>query len=229
MLDRIQDLMLGLQQVSSDIAHDLRTPLTRLRQSLELARRREHSVEGLHKALDGAIGNADAILETFSALLRIAQIEAGTRRAGFTAVALSELLVGLIEAYQPVADEKRHNLQGQVVPGLFVHGDRELLTQLFANLIENAIGHSPAGAEISVEATSAQGEVLVLVADNGPGIPAEFRRKVLQRFYRLEVSRTTPGSGLGLSLVAAVATLHEAAIDLEDNEPGLKCRLRFPK
>ena len=229
MLDRIQGLMLGLQQVSSDIAHDLRTPLTRLRQSLELARRREHSVEGLHSALDGAILNAEAILETFGALLRIAQIESGTRRSGFTSVALSELLDGLIEAYQPVAEEKRQNLCGRVMPGLFVHGDRELLTQLFANLIENAIGHSPAGAEISVEATPTQGDVLVVVADNGPGIPAEFRRKVLQRFYRLEASRTTPGSGLGLSLAAAITTLHEVAIDLEDNGPGLKCRIRFPK
>jgi signal transduction histidine kinase len=139
------------------------------------------------------------------------------------------LLEGLIEAYQPVAEEKRQNLQGRVMPGLFVHGDRELLTQLFANLIENAIGHSPAGAEISVEATPTRGEVVVVVTDNGPGIPAEFRHKVLQRFYRLEASRTTPGSGLGLSLVAAVAILHEVAIDLEDNDPGLKCRVRFPK
>jgi signal transduction histidine kinase len=228
MLDRIQDLMLGLQQVSSDIAHDLRTPLTRLRQRLELARQREHGVEGLRNALDGAIGNAEAILETFGALLRIAQIEAGTRRAGFTAVALSEMLDGLVETYQPVAEEKRQNLHARVKTGLHVHGDRELLTQLFANLIENAIGHSSTGAEICVEATSATGEVLVVVADNGPGIPAEFRRKVLQRFYRLEASRTTPGNGLGLSLVAAVATLHDAVIDLQDNEPGLRCWLRFP-
>ena len=115
------------------------------------------------------------------------------------------------------------------MPGLHVRGDRELLTQLFANLIENAIGHSPPGAEISIEATSTPGEVLIVVADNGPGIPAEFRRKVLQRFYRLEASRTTPGNGLGLSLVAAVAILHEATIDLEDNEPGLRCGVRFPK
>jgi signal transduction histidine kinase len=227
MLDRIQDLMLGLQQVSSDIAHDLRTPLTRLRQRLELARRRESTVAGLHNALDGAIGNAEAILETFGALLRIAQIEAGTRRAGFTSVALSELLAALIETYQPVAEENGQNLRGRVVPGLCVNGDRELLTQLFANLIENAIGHSPAAAEISVDATSERGEILVVVADTGPGIPAAFRRKVLQRFYRLEASRTTPGSGLGLSLVGAVATLHEAVLSLEDNEPGLRCSIRF--
>lgn len=120
-------------------------------------------------------------------------------------------------------------MQGRVMPGLHVRGDRELLTQLFANLIENAIGHSPPGAEISIEATATPGDVLIVVADNGPGIPVAFRSKVLQRFYRLEASRTTPGNGLGLSLVAAVATLHEAAIELQDNEPGLTCRLRFHK
>jgi signal transduction histidine kinase len=115
------------------------------------------------------------------------------------------------------------------MPGLHVRGDRELLTQLFANLIENAIRYSPPGAKISIEATATPGEVLIVVADNGPGIPVAFRSKVLERFYRLEASRTTPGNGLGLSLVAAVATLHEAAIELQDNKPGLKCRLRFHK
>jgi signal transduction histidine kinase len=137
------------------------------------------------------------------------------------------LLAGLIETYQPVAEENGQNLRGRIVSRLCVHGDRELLTQLFANLIENAIGHSPAAAVISIEATSERGEILVVVADTGPGIPAAFRRKVLQRFYRLEISRTTPGSGLGLSLVSAVATLHEAALSLEDNEPGLRCIIRF--
>ena len=127
MLDRIQELMLGLQQVSSDIAHDLRTPLTRLRQRLELARRREHTVDGLRNALDGAISNADTILETFSALLRIAQIEAGMRKVGFTSVALSDLLDGLIETYQPVAEERSQRLHCAVDDGLEILGDRELL------------------------------------------------------------------------------------------------------
>jgi signal transduction histidine kinase len=227
MLDRIQDLMSGLQQVSSDIAHDLRTPLTRLRQRLELAHRRENTVEGLNAALDGAIGNVDAILATFGALLRIAQIETGTRRSGFRPVALSVLLDGLVEAYQPVAEEKSQVLHADIAPDLWVDGDRELLTQLFANLIENAIGHSPASARLSVEAASAPQGVLVTVADSGPGIPAADRQKVLQRFYRLESSRTTPGSGLGLSLVDAVAVLHDAILELKDNEPGLRCLLHF--
>jgi signal transduction histidine kinase len=229
MLDRIQDLMLGLQQVSSDIAHDLRTPLTRLRQRLELARRRENTVEGLYVAVDSAIVNVDAILETFGALLRIAQIEAGTRRAGFKPVMLDELLGALVEAYQPVTEEKGQTLTGQIEPGLCLQGDHELLTLLFANLVENAIGHSSAEAHISLDARREPEGIVAILADTGPGIPAAFRKKVLQRFYRLEGSRTTAGSGLGLSLVNAVAVLHGASLDLRDNEPGLRCILCFPE
>ncbi|HEX3995898.1 MAG TPA: ATP-binding protein [Acetobacteraceae bacterium] len=228
MLERIQDLMLGLQQVSSDIAHDLRTPLTRLRQRLELARRREVTVDGLHVAVDGAIDNVDAILETFSALLRIAQIEAGTRRSGFQPVDLSTLLSGLIEAYQPVAEEREQSLHAQIAPDLFVVGDRELLTQMFANLIDNAVVHSAVGAEIAVEAVSGAGGIRVKVMDNGSGIPPQYRQAVLRRFYRLDRSRSTPGSGLGLSLVSAVSSLHDATLALEDNDPGLRCVLVFP-
>jgi signal transduction histidine kinase len=228
MLDRIQDLMLGLQQVSSDIAHDLRTPLTRLRQRLELARRREDTVEGLHVAVDGAIDNVDAILETFGALLRIAQIEAGTRRSGFQPVSLSALLNGLIEAYQPVAEERAQKLNAQIAPDLWVVGDRDLLTQMFANLIDNAMVHSAAGADMAVEAVPGAAGVQVTVRDNGPGIPPQYRQAVLQRFYRLDRSRSTPGSGLGLSLVSAVAGLHDATLALEDNDPGLSCVLVFP-
>ena len=228
MLDRIKDLMLGLQQVSSAIAHDLRTPLTRLRQRLELARRRQSTVEGLHAAVDAAIENVDSILETFAALLRIAQIEAGTRRSGFQPVALSALLGGLIEAYQPVAEERAQNLQARITPDLWVFGDRELLTQMFANLIDNAVVHPPTGAALYVSAAPSLNSVRVVIEDTGPGIPAEYRQTVLHRFYRLDRSRTTPGSGLGLSLVSAVANLHDATFDLEDNAPGLRCVLVFP-
>jgi signal transduction histidine kinase len=227
MLDRIQALMLGLQQVSSDIAHDLRTPLTRLRQRLELAQRRETTVEGFKDALDTAIANADEILETFGALLRIAQIEAGTRRAGFGPVRLDAVLTELVEAYQPVAEEKSQTLTGKIEPALNLHGDRELLTLLFANLIENAIRHCPSGSVIEVAAERAGEGIAACVADNGPGIPAVDREKVLQRFYRLEASRTTPGNGLGLSAVDAIATLHSAHLLLDDNRPGLRCVLRF--
>jgi signal transduction histidine kinase len=228
MLERIQDLMLGLQQVSSDIAHDLRTPLTRLRQRLELARRRESTVEGLHGAVDGAIDNVDAILETFGALLRIAQIEAGTRRSGFQPVDLSTLLTELVEAYHPVAEERTQKLQAHIAPDLSVVGDRELLTQMFANLIDNAMVHSAVGADLSVEALPVAQGIRVVVRDNGAGIPPQYRQAVLQRFYRLDGSRSTPGSGLGLSLVSAVSSLHDATLALEDNDPGLRCVLVFP-
>jgi signal transduction histidine kinase len=229
MLDRIQALMAGLQQVSSDIAHDLRTPLTRLRQRLELARRREAAVEGLQAAVDGAIEQTDAILDTFAALLRIAQIEAGTRKSGFSMVDLSGVLMELAEAYQVAAEEKGQVLKTRVAQDLRVRGDRELLMLLFANLIDNAVRHSPPDTEIVVQAEAASAQIRTAISDRGPGIPAELCTKVLQRFYRLEASRTTPGNGLGLSLVNAIAGLHEAALALEDNRPGLRCIVAFKR
>lgn len=228
MLDRIEDLMVGLRQVSSDIAHDLRTPLTRLRQRLELARRREQSVEALHAALDGSIGDVDAILDTFAALLRIAQIEAHTKAAGFAPVDLSEMLDDMTETYQSVAEEKHQEIRSAIVPGLSIVGDRELLPQLFSNLIENAIRHAPEGSKIDVEARVVPAGLEISIADNGPGIPAEMREKVFQRFFRLERSRSTAGTGLGLSLAAAIAALHRARITLSDNRPGLRATVVFP-
>ena len=229
MLDRIQALMAGLQQVSSDIAHDLRTPLTRLRQRLELARRREATVEGLQAAVDGAIEQSDAILDTFAALLRIAQIEAGTRKSGFSTVNLSAVLTELADVYQVAAEERGQVLRSDVAPGLHVRGDPELLMQLYANLIDNAVRHSPPGTDIRVEAAAELTRIRTYVSDRGPGVPQEYRSKVLQRFYRLEGSRTTLGNGLGLSLVQAVAALHEAALVLEDNQPGLRCVVEFQR
>lgn len=231
MLDRIQHLMSGLQQISNDIAHDLRTPLSRMHQRLELALRREHTVAGLQAAMESSMADSDAILRTFAALLRVAQIEAGTRRAGFETVALSGLLDDLVEVYLPVAEERGQRLDGEVAPGLCVQGDRELLAQAVSNLIENAINHAPSGARLRVSgaASGRRAELVrIVVGDDGPGIPAAFRTRVLQRFYRLENSRTTPGQGLGLSLVQAIADLHDAKLVLEDNEPGLRCVLQFP-
>jgi signal transduction histidine kinase len=138
------------------------------------------------------------------------------------------LLSGLIEAYQPVAEEQTQNLAADIALDLWVVGDRELLTQMFANLIDNAMVHSAAGTDLAVEAVSVPGGVQVMVSDNGPGIPPQYRQAVLQRFYRLDRSRSTPGSGLGLSLVNAVASLHDATLALEDNDPGLRCLLVFP-
>jgi signal transduction histidine kinase len=227
MLARIESLMAGLRQVSSDIAHDLRTPLARLRQRLELARWRAHTVDELHAALDGSIAEVDGILETFAALLRIAQIEAHTKATEFARLDLSAMLSDMVETYQGVAEERAQTLSGEIEPQLAVSGDRELLPQLFSNLVENAIRHCPSGSAISLGARAVPGGVEAWVQDNGPGIPAELRERVLQRFFRLEQSRTTEGTGLGLSLAAAIAGLHETQLELEDNHPGLRVRIRF--
>ncbi len=227
MLDSVQALMESLRQVSSDIAHDLRTPLTRLRQRLETIQGHTRSAEEYRAAIDEAIVDTNSILGTFAALLRIAQIEAGTRRAAFSAVELSELFESIAEAYAPVAEDSGRALDAAVEPGLEIRGDRELLTQMLANLVENAIRHTPEGTRIEIGLRREPGGVVGVVADSGLGIPPEAREKVFQRFYRLDASRSTAGSGLGLSLVAAVADIHGIAITLSDNEPGLKVTLAF--
>lgn len=227
MLDRVQMLMESLRQVSNDIAHDLRTPLSRLRQQLESAQADACSMADYETAVDAAIADADAILGMFAALLRIAQIEAGTRRAAFSALDLSSLFQSIAETYGAVAEEREQRLTAEIEPGIHGRGDRELLTQMLANLVENAIRHTPRGARIRLSLERRTAGPLGIVADNGPGIPGEAREKVFRRFFRLERSRSTAGSGLGLSLVAAVADLHGIAVTLADNEPGLKVVLQF--
>jgi signal transduction histidine kinase len=227
MLERNEAAIESVRQVSHDIAHDLRTPLTRLRQRLDLAQRRAQSVDEWRRAAEGCISDMDAILETFGGLLRIAQIESGMPAHRFTEVDLSELLRTLVEVYQPMAEEKEQRFTADVASELTVWGDRELLTQMIANIIENAMKHSPMGASIDLVATGPPSAMAVVVSDSGPGIPAEERARVFQRFYRLERSRSTPGSGLGLSLVEAIAALHQVGIELTDNRPGLRITLRF--
>jgi signal transduction histidine kinase len=228
MLDRIQQLMDGMRQVSNDIAHDLRTPLTRLRQRLEHAKRRATSVEELHEALTHSIAQVDSILETFGALLRIAQIEAGGRTGMKMAVDVSKLLSGIAEDFAPAAEDQGQRLVADIDPQLRAEADPELLTQMVVNLIENAIRHSPPGAKIWVQAKSVGDGLELAVSDTGPGIPLQEREKVLRPFYRLEASRTTQGSGLGLSLVAAIAKRHDAKLSLSDNAPGLRVAVVLP-
>lgn len=227
MLDRIQVLMESLKRVSDDIAHDLRTPLSRLRQRLEVARDRAKTPEDYAAVVDQSLGEVDAILETFAALLRIAQIESGSRRASFADVPLEGVVFAVSEIYAPVAEDSGHRLEARVEGSATVHGDRELLTQMAANLVENSIRHCPPEAVITVRLAAEGGAPALCVADTGPGIPAAEREKAFRRFYRLDVSRTTAGSGLGLALVKAVAELHGATVELSDNQPGLRVTVSF--
>jgi signal transduction histidine kinase len=228
MLDRIAGLMENLRQVSNDIAHDLRTPLSRLRQDLEEAQKRDLTAADFKRVIEGAVAEADVLLETFSALLRIAQIEAGTRRSAFRPVDLSDVVRTVAEAYAPAVEESGRTLRAEIADGVQVNGDRGLLSQLFVNLVENALHHTPPGTTITLRLSRQPAGAVAEVTDTGPGIPEDERAKVLRRFYRLERSRTTPGSGLGLSTVAAIVELHHAAIGLLDNAPGLRVVIRFP-
>jgi len=227
MLEQTETSLESLRHVSNDIAHDLRTPLTRLRQRLELAQRQATSVEEWRSVGAACIVEMDAILETFRALLRIAQIESGTATRNFAEVDLSGLLQTVVEVYEPMAEEKSQRLAAEIPSDLAVWGDRELLAQMLANIVENAMKHSPYKASIDVVAMTTAAGVDVVVTDNGPGIPETERDRVFDRFYRVEHSRSTPGGGLGLTLVKAIAARHRIAIELGDNKPGLRVALRF--
>lgn len=227
MLDRIQSLMESLKRVSDDIAHDLRTPLSRLRRRLEIALEQKRAGQDCGPAIEDAVAEVDAILETFAALLRIAQIESGTRRSAFASVKLGQVVSEAVETYSAVAEDREQRVLADIDRAAVVQGDRELLVQMIANLFENAIRHCPSGTAITVSLTREGGDAVLCVADTGPGIPIAERDKVLKRFYRLEASRTTPGSGLGLALVKAVADLHGAALELESNSPGLRVVIRI--
>ena len=228
-LDRLAALVESMRQVSVDIAHDLKTPLNRLAITVESAIEAEAAGQAVGDLLAQAQHESDQINTTFDALLRIAQIESGARRARFAQLPIKPILDTLAEAYSEVAEEWGQSLS-LVAPAALppIAGDKDLLTQLFANLIENTIRHCPAGTAMTITAMAEPEYLTVTIADNGPGIPPEERDKVFQRLYRLEKSRTTPGSGLGLSLVKAIADLHGASIVLTDNAPGLSVAMRFP-
>ncbi len=221
MLDRIETLMAAVRGVSDDIAHDLRTPLARLRTSLELARTDPPAQADLDAWIDDTIASVDAILATFGALLTIAEVEAGGQRQGFKDVDLGKLIADVGEFYRPVAEEKEQRLEVETQRAL-VPGDPGLLFQAVANLVDNAIKYTPVGGQVTLSLGVGARGAMVVVADSGPGIPVGARDKVLRRLFRLESSRSTPGSGLGLSVVAAIAGLHGAQVGLEDNDPGLK-------
>ena len=227
MLERIEGLMTAVRQVSDNIAHDLRTPLTRLRTRLELART-DDPQQG-QGAVAQAIEDAEELLGTFNALLRIARIESGSRRSAFAELDLAQLLDDVGELYEPLAAEKGQRLTVEANGAAPIRGDRDLLFQALANLVDNAIKYTPEGGRIALSVKDRDGRTEVAVADTGPGIPAALREKVFQRFFRVDSSRSAPGSGLGLSLVRAVADLHDAGVALSDNSPGLRAVLSFAR
>jgi len=228
MLDRIIRLLTNLRQVSTDVAHDLRTPMSRLRQDLEVVQRQGTTAGEYRRAISQALSDIDGILDIFAALLRIAQVESGSRRSGFRTVDLSAVALEVADAFRAVAEDDGRTLATDIAMGVAVEGDRELLVQMLVNLLENALQHTPASSRIGIGVASYDETASIWIDDEGPGIPFEERSNVLRRFYRLEGSRSGERHGLGLNLVAAVADLHGGSLSLSDNAPGLKVELTLP-
>jgi len=222
MLGRIERLNEGLRQVSDNIAHDLKTPLTRLRNRAEAALAGDGGGEAHREALEQMIADSDQLIRTFNALLMISRVEAGSSTAQMSEVDLSGLASDAAELYEPLAEEQGIRLVARIEPGITIRGNRELLAQALSNLIDNAVKYADGGAapEIAVTLTRSRGEVRLAVTDNGPGIPGDRREDVVKRFVRLDESRSKPGTGLGLSLVQAVAALHGGSLQLRDASPG---------
>jgi signal transduction histidine kinase len=229
MLDRIEILMQEVKQVSDNVAHDLRTPLSRLRGRLEKAYHRQRNGEEDQTLIGDAIANLDAVLRIFSSITRIGQIEAKAQRIAFRSVNITETMYDVVELYDAAAEEKGVHLRLIGDGPVFVTGDRDLIFDAVANLVDNAIKHGRRAGHVTVEVGEGSDcGAIISVADDGPGIPAAEYSNVFKRFYRLERSRHAAGNGLGLSLVGAVASLHGANIEMLDNVPGLRVRLVFP-
>ncbi|HET9148159.1 MAG TPA: HAMP domain-containing sensor histidine kinase, partial [Acetobacteraceae bacterium] len=217
------------RQVSNAIAHDLRTPIARVRARLEDAALHAKDADTLRGAVEYATADLDAVISLFQALLRIAEIETGARRSAFADMDLALLLEDLREFYEAAAEEREVTLAGSWNAPLPMVGDRDMIQQAIANLLGNALKFAPHGSTVTLTAEADEGFVEIAIGDEGPGIPETERSRAVERFYRAEEARTTPGYGLGLALVSAVAQLHGGALRLEDNAPGLRAILSMPR
>ena len=227
MLDQIERLMAGMKEVSSNVAHDLRTPLSRIKANVESALRSGVKDE-YRAALEKTVEESDRLLHVFSALLSIARAESGHSRAGLEFVDAKIILSDVAELYEPIAEEQGGQLTVEIDGELNVRADRQLLAQAVSNLVDNALKYA-GSAEITVAGKAAGGMVVISVGDHGQGIAPEDRTRVIERFVRLDSSRSLPGNGLGLSLVAGVMKLHGGSLILEDNHPGLLAKLVLPQ
>ena len=229
MLDRISLLLENLRQVSSDIAHDLRTPLARLRGQIESALDIERDPTVHRQTLKRALAQSDELLSLFAAILRIAEVESGALTRHFAPVDLSEMAHDICDSYGPAVSDHGRHLDCAIDPDARISGDRELIAQALINLLDNAQRHTPPATRISVALKAEEAMIALSVVDDGPGVPESEHARITRRFARLDASRTAPGHGLGLNLVSAIAAAHGGFMTIEDNRPGLAVRLSLPR
>ncbi len=227
MLEKNAQLMQDLRQVNNNIAHDLKSPLNRMRSRMEVALLNSRSTEEYEQALERSIADVNDLLKTFQALLLMGNLDSNSRNYHFETVNLSELITNLADLYAAVAEEKSHTFSNQIASDIEIFGNANLLAQALSNLLENAIKYTPEGGSIDLHLQRHSGMACIVISDNGPGIPPAQHQAVFERFSRLDSARQLPGTGLGLSLVRAILKVHKASIQLHDNQPGLRVEIRL--